>query len=189
MEEAKKQYDNYDKLFAYMNQQTDWNVDVSDVLSIDGVEPKMLAIPRLNMERWAISSDNWYMRAQPHRCRATWATFSPMPTERIITGAVITLPDRFSNEWTESSNPISGRQRRRSWSEIFVFVVMRSRASEILFSLAHARMLEEKSTGTFASEALFNKLVRARRNLGLFQHHDGVTGTAKDHVVNDYGTK
>lgn len=50
-------------------------------------------------------------------------------------------------------------------------------------------MLEEKSTGPFASEALFNKLVRARRNLGVFQHHDGVTGTAKDHVVNDYGTK
>lgn len=50
MEEAKKQYDNYDKLFAYMNQQTDWNVDVSDVLSISSLEQKMLIIPRLNME-------------------------------------------------------------------------------------------------------------------------------------------
>ena len=36
---------------------------------------------------------------------------------------------------------------------------------------------------------LMTHIIRARQNFALFQHHDGVTGTAKDHVVRDYAER
>uniref|UniRef100_A0A0K0D9M0 Alpha-mann_mid domain-containing protein n=1 Tax=Angiostrongylus cantonensis TaxID=6313 RepID=A0A0K0D9M0_ANGCA len=56
------------------------------------------------------------------------------------------------------------------------------RAAEIIFSLWSMK-------GEKPSDEIFAKLVQARRALALFQHHDGVTGTAKNHVVRDYGAK
>ncbi|KAG0553507.1 hypothetical protein M758_12G017800 [Ceratodon purpureus] len=57
------------------------------------------------------------------------------------------------------------------------------RAADILFMLAKAYRGSERS-GLSG-----DVLERQRRNLALFQHHDGVTGTAKDHVVVDYANK
>ena len=59
------------------------------------------------------------------------------------------------------------------------------RAAEVIFSLAKAH----NQHGSFPAPELFLKLAASRKELALFQHHDGVTGTAKDHVVVDYGSR
>lgn len=60
------------------------------------------------------------------------------------------------------------------------------RGADILFTLTSAYCQAENSEFPLSSTS---KLVSARRNLALFQHHDGVTGTAKNHVVEDYGAR
>lgn len=62
------------------------------------------------------------------------------------------------------------------------------RAAETLYSLAlsHARHAGMESRYPLSDYAM---LTDARRNLGLFQHHDAITGTAKEAVVVDYGVR
>ncbi|CAF0850007.1 unnamed protein product [Brachionus calyciflorus] len=59
------------------------------------------------------------------------------------------------------------------------------RTAEIFYSLNN---LFGKDIGGKMSE-LYKELLVARRNLGLFQHHDGITGTARTYVVKDYTDK
>ena len=62
------------------------------------------------------------------------------------------------------------------------------RGAEILYSLAlaHARRAGADGRYPLSDYAL---LSNARRNLGLFQHHDAITGTAKEAVAVDYGVR
>lgn len=65
---------------------------------------------------------------------------------------------------------------------------MSFRGAEILYSLAVANARHAGMEGRYPVSD-YALLVDARRSVGLFQHHDAITGTAKENVVVDYGTR
>ncbi|KAG8575395.1 hypothetical protein GDO81_009541 [Engystomops pustulosus] len=104
------------------------------------------------------------------------------PDFPVLTGDFFSYADREDHYWTGyyTSRPFYKSMDRVLESHI--------RGAEILYSLAinHARRAGLESKYPLSDYAL---LTDARRNLGLFQHHDAITGTAKEAVVIDYGVR
>lgn len=59
------------------------------------------------------------------------------------------------------------------------------RSAEILFSIGCITSEIDPET----REKLSQALNYARLNLDIFQHHDGITGTSKNNVANDYSSR
>ncbi|XP_042365114.1 LOW QUALITY PROTEIN: alpha-mannosidase 2 [Plectropomus leopardus] len=136
--------------------------------------------PELHVKaRFGTLSD--YFEALQRRLSATGTT---LPTLR---GDFFTYADRDDHYWSGyfTSRPFYKRLDRTLEATL--------RATEILFSLTLAQMRRFRGDGRlvddFPAHEHFQRLTAGRRSLALFQHHDAVTGTARDPVVVDYGTR
>lgn len=100
----------------------------------------------------------------------------------VLTGDFFTYADKDDHYWSGyfTSRPFQKQMDRNIETNL--------RSAEIAFSLAAVYQRKHHLSG-FPEDQLMPLLVEARRNLGLFQHHDGITGTAKDFVVVDYGER
>jgi alpha-mannosidase II len=95
----------------------------------------------------------------------------------VVRGDFFTYADRDQDYWSGyfTSRPFYKRLGRRAQATV--------RAAELLHSLTHVLL-----PGAGAEPpSLRGSLLDARRTMGIFQHHDAVTGTAKTHVNDDYG--
>ncbi|EDW81559.1 uncharacterized protein Dwil_GK10956 [Drosophila willistoni] len=89
-----------------------------------------------------------------------------------LSGDFFTYADKTDNYW---SGYFTSRPYHKRMDRVLMHYV---RSAEMLHSWHH---WDEIASGVFDQ-----KLQQARRDLSLFQHHDGITGTAKSHVVIDY---
>lgn len=122
-----------------------------------------------------------YFEALHRRLDAAGTT---LPT---LSGDFFTYADRDDHYWSGyfTSRPFYKRLDRTLEATL--------RATEILFSLTLAEMHRLIGDGQlvagFPAREHYQRLTAGRRSLALFQHHDAVTGTARDPVVVDYGTR
>ncbi|XP_038058190.1 alpha-mannosidase 2-like isoform X2 [Patiria miniata] len=101
----------------------------------------------------------------------------------VLSGDFFTYTDREKDYWSGyyTSRPFYKNMDRILESHL--------RGAEIIYTVAATKARQVGTGQKFDEDSMIKMLTTARRNLGLFQHHDAITGTAKDHVVVDYGTK
>lgn len=153
------QFDNYQKLFDYMNSKSKLHVEA----------------------KFGTLSD--YFAA----LREEKNTHS-FPT---LTGDFFTYADRDDHYWSGyyTSRPFYKRMDRIAMHYL--------RSAELIFALAWSEQLQTNvppvnsvhSWLLTSRSGLLKQLENARHHISLFQHHDGITGTARDPVVEDYARK
>ncbi|KAL7296620.1 hypothetical protein TKK_0010040 [Trichogramma kaykai] len=95
-----------------------------------------------------------------------------------LSGDFFTYADRDDNYW-------SGYYTSRPFHKRLDRVLLGSlRATEFLNTIAWMKGIEHAM-----DDSIVNRLDVGRLWHSLFQHHDGITGTARDHVVIDYAQK
>ncbi|KAB7500311.1 Alpha-mannosidase 2 [Armadillidium nasatum] len=153
------QFVNYQKLFDYMNSQESLHVEA----------------------QFGTLSDYFNaLREVSGNGRKNEEEFFPS-----LSGDFFAYADRDQHYWSGyyTSRPFYKRMDR-----IMQFYL---RSAEMLFSL----MLETETHSGWSRKqqeivySLMDNLVRSRMHHALFQHHDGITGTSKNHVVVDYANK
>ncbi|KAF8010913.1 hypothetical protein BT93_J1524 [Corymbia citriodora subsp. variegata] len=163
IDEAEAQFRNYQLLFDYINSN-----------------------PILNAEAKFGTLDDYFRTLREEAERINYSQPGEIGSAQIggfpsLQGDFFTYADRQQDYW-------SGYYVSRPFFKAVDRVLEQTlRATEMIIALLLGycqRAQCEKLPVGFSY-----KLTAARRNLALFQHHDGVTGTAKDHVVRDYGTR
>ena len=103
---------------------------------------------------------------------------------KTLSGDFFTYSDRNDHYW-------SGYYTSRPFYKHLDRIVEHYlRASEILFSLCNLIQGRNGENAKFTNaNRLYKLMLVARRNLAVFQHHDGITGTSKTPVVFDYAEK
>ncbi|XP_062334959.1 alpha-mannosidase 2 isoform X1 [Osmerus eperlanus] len=157
-----QQFQNYQKLFDYMNSH-----------------------PELHVKAQFGTVTDYFVALRQQATAQPDAGVNDVPGASlpVLSGDFFTYADRDDHYWSGyfTSRPFYKRLDRTLESHL--------RAAEILFSLAMASIKHSGKPTDFPAVENYKLLSEARRNLGLFQHHDAITGTGKDWVVVDYGTR
>ena len=140
------QFTNYQKLFDYMNNDRQMNVQI----------------------QFGTLSD--YFEAVRHE-----KSIQEFPS---LSGDFFTYSDRDDQYW---SGYYTSRPFHKRLDRVLIGAI---RAAELINTIAWMKGNEHLMEDNIA-----NRLDVARRWHSIFQHHDGVTGTARDHVVVDYAQK
>ncbi|OVA16242.1 Glycoside hydrolase family 38 [Macleaya cordata] len=163
IDEAEAQFRNYQMLFDFINSN-----------------------PDLNAEAKFGTLEDYFVTLREEAERINYSRPGEVGSSQIggfpsLSGDFFTYADRQQDYW-------SGYYVSRPFFKAVDRVLEQTlRASEMMLALLLG-YCQRSSCEKFPTSFSY-KFTAAKRNLALFQHHDGVTGTAKDHVVEDYGTR